>query len=112
VKNTRRHDKRKKKRNRPPHDASYKDIFSNPEVIVDLLNGFVDEDWVREINTETIERVHASHVSRNLQRRMGDLVWKVNLKEKPVYVCILLEFQSQSDPWMALRIMNYTGHAL
>jgi hypothetical protein len=104
-----RHDKPKKERGRPSHDASYKDIFSNPEVVVDLLNGFVHEDWVLDINPATLERVHASHVSRSLQRRMGDLVWKIDLKEKPVYVCILLEFQSQSDPWMALRIMNYAG---
>ncbi|MCP4674373.1 MAG: transposase, partial [Deltaproteobacteria bacterium] len=32
------------------HDHSYKLLFSHPEMIRDLLIGFVREDWVKKLN--------------------------------------------------------------
>lgn len=41
--------------------------------------------------------------------RHDDLVWRVNIGGDWVYVYLLLEFQSRSDPWMALRMQVYVG---
>jgi hypothetical protein len=30
----------------PAHDNAYKNIFSHPQVVADLLTGFVAQDWV------------------------------------------------------------------
>ena len=35
------------------HDQSYKQLFSYPRMIEDLLSGFVREDWVQQLNFET-----------------------------------------------------------
>jgi hypothetical protein len=35
------------------YDGSYKHIFSPPEVVADLLRGFVHEDWVEQIAAST-----------------------------------------------------------
>ncbi len=34
----------------PEHDQSYKQLFCNPELVRDLLQGFVLEDWVQELD--------------------------------------------------------------
>jgi hypothetical protein len=39
------------------HDHSYKLLFSNPEMVEDLLRGFVHEDWVEEVDFASLERV-------------------------------------------------------
>ena len=43
-------------------------------------------------------------VSDELRKRHGDTVWRLRLGEHWVYLLILLEFQSEDDPWLALRI--------
>jgi predicted transposase YdaD len=89
------------------HDRSYKLIFSNPEMIRDLFVGFVDEPWVAEIDFSTLERDPNTYVTDDLRERLDDIIWKVKVKGQPVYVVILLEFQSEVDQFMAVRIMGY-----
>ncbi|NJD07329.1 MAG: transposase, partial [Methylococcaceae bacterium] len=32
------------------HDHSYKLLFSHPQMVADLIRGFVREDWVRHLD--------------------------------------------------------------
>lgn len=38
------------------HDHSYKLLFTHPEMVADLLRGFVREDWVAELDFSTLEK--------------------------------------------------------
>ena len=91
------------------HDNAYKNIFSHPQVVADLLTGFVGEDWVRAVDLATLDRRNGSYVSDDLRDRQDDLVWRVRRGDEVAYVYLLLEFQSSADPWMALRLMVYMG---
>lgn len=42
-----------------PHDAGYKNFFSNPEMVASLLREFVPEDFVAELDFSTLERFRA-----------------------------------------------------
>ncbi|GAB6042682.1 hypothetical protein JCM17961_33590 [Endothiovibrio diazotrophicus] len=92
-----------------PHDSGYKHLFSHPELVRDLLEGFVHEAWVKELDFSTLERVAGSYVSDDLRERIDDMVWRVRLKERWVYVYLLLEFQSTIAPFMAVRLLTYLG---
>jgi predicted transposase/invertase (TIGR01784 family) len=92
------------------HDNGYKALFSHPEMVADLIRGFVHEDWVRDLDFATLERVEGSFVTPRLQRRESDVVWRVRWGgDRWLYVYLLLEFQSTVDPYMALRLMVYVG---
>jgi flagellar biosynthesis/type III secretory pathway protein FliH len=92
------------------HDHSYKLLFSHAEMVADLIRGFVHEDWVRDLDFSTLERVEASFVTRELRERESDIIWRVRWGgERWLYVYLLLEFQSTVDPFMALRMLVYTG---
>jgi predicted transposase YdaD len=91
------------------YDASYKALFSHPEMMADLLAGFVAEPWVQEVDFTTLEPVRGSYVSDDLRKREDDLVWRVRLRESWLYVYLLLEFQSRVDRFMAVRVMTYVG---
>ena len=92
-----------------PHDAGYKLLFSHPELVADLLKGFVAEEWVQELDFTTLERQSGSYVSEDLRPRADDVVWRARWRERWVYVYLLLEFQSEVDPWMAVRLLVYVG---
>jgi hypothetical protein len=89
------------------HDHGYKLVFSHPEVVRDLLLGFVREDWVRELDFDTLERVGGSFVAEDLRGRENDVLWRVRFGPRWLYVYLLLEFQSTVDRFMALRVLTY-----
>ncbi|HNV72380.1 MAG TPA: Rpn family recombination-promoting nuclease/putative transposase, partial [Candidatus Ozemobacteraceae bacterium] len=91
------------------HDASYKKFFSFPRMVEDLLRGFVHEEWVKKLDYSTLERVNGSYVADGFKQRHDDVVWRVRWGDDWLYVYILIEFQSDVDPFMALRIMTYLG---
>ena len=91
------------------HDNSYKLLFSYPEMVVDLLQGFVREAWVDALDFSTLEQVSGSFVSDDLRDREDDIIWRVRWGREWLYVYLLLEFQSTVDSYMAVRILTYVG---
>ncbi|WP_292977328.1 Rpn family recombination-promoting nuclease/putative transposase [Nitrosomonas sp.] len=101
------------------HDHSYKLLFTHPEMVADLLRGFVKEDWVKDLDFSTLEKANGSYVSDDLRDRYDDIVWRIRWKNENVqgkdqssvwlYVYLLIEFQSSVDWFMAVRIMTYIG---
>ena len=92
------------------HDNGYKRLFSHPEMVADLLRGFVREEWVARLDFSTLERVSGSYVTPKLASRESDVVWRVRWEgDRWLYVYLLMEFQSTVDPFMALRVMVYVG---
>lgn len=93
-----------------PHDHSYKLLFSQQILVKDLLRGFVPQDWVGQLDFDTLEKVGTEYISDELLRRSNDLVWRLRLNgENWIYVYVMLEFQSSNERWMALRLMTYIG---
>lgn len=95
------------------HDPSYKLLFSHREMVADLIRGFVREDWARNLDLSTLERVREIGISEDLREREDDIVWRLRLtgdgEDRWLYVYLLLEFQSTVDAMMAVRLMTYVG---
>jgi predicted transposase/invertase (TIGR01784 family) len=91
------------------HDSSYKFLFSNPELVRDLVMGFIPDEWLHSLDYTTLEKVPCSYVTDDLKQREDDIVWKVKVSGEWVYLYILMEFQSSVDKYMALRMMVYIG---
>lgn len=92
------------------NDPGYKRLFSRPRMIRDLLSGFAARGWSETLDFTSLNPLPASYVSRNLQQRHSDLVWRIRFHdERWLYVLVLLEFQSTVDQRMAVRLLTYTG---
>ncbi len=89
------------------HDNSYKLLFSHPEMVKDLLVGFVKEDWVAQCDFATLEKVSGSYISDDIRDREDDAIWRIRWGDDWLYVYLLLEFQSTVDHFMAVRILGY-----
>jgi hypothetical protein len=88
------------------HDGGYRLLFSHPRMVEDLLRGFL---YPEGSAPDLLEKRSEVYVSDRLERREQDLVWRLRgpRGEPPRY--LLLEFQSEPDPQMALRISVYEG---
>ena len=91
------------------HDETYKRLFAFPRMVEDLLRGFVAGRRADDIDFSTLQKLSSEYVSDELLKRHGDTVWQVRLRGRWLYLVVMLEFQSRDEPWMALRILTYTG---
>ncbi len=91
------------------HDGSYRYLFSNPELVRDLIMGFIPDEWLHSLDYSTLETVNASYVTDDMKQRHSDIIWKVKVGGQYVYLYLLIEFQSSVDKYMALRMMIYQG---
>jgi hypothetical protein len=94
------------------HDSGYKLLFSHPQMIEELLRGFLRESWVQTLDFSTLERVGGSFVSDDLRERHSDMIWRVRWSGSGAgwfYVYLLVEFQSTPDPFMAVRLLGYVA---
>ncbi len=91
------------------HDSSYKFLFSNPELVRDLIIGFVPDEWLHSLDYSTLEKVPGSYISEDFRNRADDIVWRVKVGGEWIYLYLLIEFQSSVDKYMSLRMMVYQG---
>lgn len=90
-------------------DASYKRLFSAPELVRDLITGFIPDPWLHRLDYATLQRVPCSYVTDDLRQRANDVVWRVKADGDWVYLYVMIEFQSRVDPYMAVRVSTYLG---
>ena len=93
------------------YDQGYKQLFSHARMVEDLLRGFVAGEWLEQLDFDTLDRVNATFVSPEYQKREGDIIWRIQSQAHggEIYIYLLLEFQSTVDEEMALRMLVYVG---
>jgi predicted transposase/invertase (TIGR01784 family) len=89
------------------HDKSYKALFSHPRLVEDLITTFVSGDIAKNINFSTLKKLEKHFVSPEYIERESDIIYEVKFKRETVYFYILIEFQSEPDKFMALRMLSY-----
>ena len=90
-------------------DSDYRHLFSCPEVVRDLLKGYVPGKWLDDVDFSTLVHVNGSYVSESGKQRHDDVVWRVNIAGRWLWIYIITEFQNKPERWMALRMMEYVS---
>ena len=89
------------------HDSGYKKLFSNRTIFRQLIETFVNQEWVHSLDFNKCEPLDKSFISEHYKETESDLIYKVQFHDGEIYIYILIEFQSTVDPFMALRVLNY-----
>jgi predicted transposase YdaD len=91
-----------------PHDRGYRTLFTNVELVQQLLESFVHESWVKDIDFSQASLFDTSIISPVYQKTESDVIWRLPLYSgSEIYLLLLLEFQSKVDPFMAFRMLQY-----
>ena len=94
----------------PDQDTLYHRLFDHPEMVAQLLREFVAGPWLDDLDLDGMTRENAKYHAATGDRREGDMVWRIPRRDGgDAYLMLLLEFQSTSDHWMALRVLTYAS---
>jgi predicted transposase/invertase (TIGR01784 family) len=88
------------------NDRFYRELFSDKQTVRDLLEGYVPHPWVREVDFAQMELLKDIHIFEG-SRRDSDVIWKLKVGNSTVLVVLMLEFQSNIDKTMPLRMALY-----
>ncbi len=90
------------------YDKTLKELFSRPEIVRDFLKGFVDSNFINDIDFTRIEKKNTSYIAKTFKNKYTDLALKLNMTGgKCAYLYLVIEFQSTVDKLMPLRILSY-----
>jgi hypothetical protein len=90
-----------------PHDMGYKSILSYQEIFLELLDSFVDQGWVSQLDRESVARIDKSFVASDFGFKEADLVYRLKINGKDVVFYLLFELQSKVDFQMPFRLLQY-----
>jgi hypothetical protein len=94
--------------NRPDHDARYRRLFGNPIIVAQLLRDFVDGPWIADLDLEGMVPLPTKFHADTGRRRESDQIWRIPRRDgTDAYLVLVMEFQSTSDRYMALRVNTY-----
>jgi hypothetical protein len=79
-------------------DTIYKQLFSHPEIVRDLVAGALPAGWAQALEVEAFERVNASYASEQGKARHEDVVWRARIGGEWVYAATELADLMLSSP--------------
>jgi predicted transposase YdaD len=90
-----------------PHDKLVRRTFGDLQHARGLLRSLVPNALATRVDWSTLALVDGSFIDPQLAERQTDLLYTVELEQRPVLLYLLLEHQSSSDRWMPLRMLVY-----
>ena len=108
-------------------DPTYKTIFADPFMVEELMRWLVGDlhgahELVDALDYSGLQRVHEQSVTSGtdgaLHAYANDIVWRAPFHarregdggQRWLYLVVMVEFQSEVDYLMALRIRNYVDN--
>lgn len=93
------------------HDTGYKELFSHPEFVQQLIDGFVPAEIANLMDFKSLQMHSGNYITPLFEEKYEDVVWSAEIRWKGVtsrvYLYILLEFQSSVDKHMPIRLLHY-----
>jgi predicted transposase YdaD len=95
------------------HDTGYKELFSHPEFIEQLIEGFAPPEIAAMMDFATLKNHSGHYITPLFEEKLEDVVWSVEVhwrgRRARVFLYVLIEFQSRVDASMALRMLHYVA---
>src|SRR3954468_9854298 len=90
----------------PDSDSLYHRLFSHPQMVEELVREFVPCEFTASLDFRGLQRGNPKfHPNRRSARgREADVIWRLPAREdRAPFLSLLIEFQRQTDAWMAVR---------
>jgi predicted transposase YdaD len=89
------------------HDLLFKGTFSQPEHAASILRLLLPPELVARLDWSTLALSPGCFVDEALSERFTDLLFSILFGSYPALLYLLFEHESQSEHFMALRLLRY-----
>jgi len=95
------------------HDSGYKELFSHPEFVQQLIEGFAPPEIAALMDFSTLRNHSGNYITPLFEEKFEDLVWSVEVHwagvTERLFLYLLIEFQASLDRTMPLRMLHYVA---
>lgn len=104
---------KKKKRIPTPHDATFRQFLSQPEIARDFMELHLPAELRAVCDLSTLKLESGSFVEDNLRQYFSDVLYSLKTTHgDDGYIHVLIEHQSSPDKHMAFRLLRYAVAAM
>lgn len=89
------------------HDSLFKRVFSVPAHAAGELRSVLPESITRELDLDSLRLIATSYVDEQMAHRHVDMLFTTTLRARTAYLYFLFEHQSEPDPLMPWRVLEY-----
>lgn len=91
-----------------PHDRYFREVFSDPVVVQDLLRNYLPAPVLAALALTTLDLQQESFIDEELRQHFTDMLYTVTQREgKPAQVYILFEHKSYPDRLTSFQLLRY-----
>ena len=72
------------------HDRSYKDLYSNKEVFLNLVKEMLKASWAKDLKEDNLVLVDKEYILSDYEENEADIVYKANISGEEVIFYALL----------------------
>lgn len=100
--------------NKVNHDILIKKAMENPSLAREFLEEYLPDEYKQLIDLTTLKPEKETYVEESLRTKLSDMVFSVQMHNKAedkkynAFIYTLIEHQSYSDYWIALRLLKYS----
>ena len=84
-------------------------MFKNKGIFRQLLETFVSQDWVKELDFSTCETLDKSFIAENYKESISDIIHKIKLRQSDLFIVIPTEFKSTVERFTSLDVAHYVA---
>lgn len=101
-----------KKNNPTPHDATFRQFLTHPDVARDFMQLHLPENLLAICDLNTLKLESGSFVEEDLRQYYSDILYNLRTLNGDGYIHVLIEHQSTPDRHMAFRLLRYAVAAM
>jgi hypothetical protein len=91
-----------------PHDRYFREVFSNPEVVRDLLSNYLPTEVAGALDLTTLALEQDSFVDEELRQHYTDLLYTVRRRDgAEAFIYFLFEHKSYPDNSTSFQVLRY-----
>lgn len=91
-----------------PHDRYFREVFSDPAIVADLLRNYLPAPVLAALNLNTLALQQESFIDEDLRQHFTDLLYTVERQDgAPAHVYILFEHKSYADRLTSFQLLRY-----
>ena len=90
-----------------PHDALFKDLFSDPADAAGELRAVLPPELSAWIDWSTLRRLPVELPDPTAAERRADLLFAVDVQGHELFLHVVLEHKSREERWTPLQLLGY-----